>query len=145
MELCPYENKDKFIPWLIVKASTIGADAGFGLYANRCFKKDDYITVYVGKKAKKSNRDESRRLNVYGHPIDIQPTYFGARPLYFGAHFANTPYFGISDNMHDAYDRNVRAGRNANARFEGVSIRCTQDIQCGEEIRLDYGHRSTGC
>ena len=60
MELCPHKNKDKFTPWLIVKASTMGADAGFGLYADRCFRKDDYITVYVGKKAKKSNKDESR-------------------------------------------------------------------------------------
>ena len=31
----------------------------------------------------------------------------------------------------------------ANAKFVGVSIICTQDIQRGEEIRLDYGHRST--
>ena len=121
----------------------MGANAGFGLYADRVFRKGNYITVYVGKKAKKSNKDESRRLDVYGNLIDIQPTYFGARPLYFGAHFANTPYFGIAENKHDAYDKNNRAGRNANARFEGVSIRCTQDIQRGEEIRLDYGHRST--
>ena len=145
MELRPDPNKDKFTPWLIVKASSMGADAGFGLYADRVFRKDDYITVYVGKKALKSNKDESRRLDVYGNLIDIQPTYFGARPLYFGAHFANTPYFGIPDNMHNAYDRNVRAGRNANAKFVGVSIQCTQDIQRGEEIRLDYGHRSTEC
>ena len=145
MEFRPDKNKDNFTPWLIVKASSMGADAGFGLYANRCFRKGDCFTIYVGKKAKKSNRDKSRRLDVYGHPIDIQPTYFGARPLYFGAHFANTPYFGIPDNMHNAYDRNVRAGRNANAKIVGLSIQCTQDIQRGEEIRLDYGHRSTEC
>ena len=143
MQLCSHKNKDQFTPWLIIKTSTIGVDAGFALYASQCFKKDDYITVYVGKKAKKSNKDKSRRLDVYGNLIDIQPTYFGARPLYFGAHFANTPYFGIPDNMHNAYDRNVRSGRNANAKFVGVSIQCTQDIQRGEEIRLDYGHRST--
>ena len=122
MELCPHKNKDKFTPWLIVKASTMGADAGFGLYADRCFRKDDYITVYVGKKAKKSNRDKSRRLDVFGHPIDIQPTYFGARPLYFGAHFANSPYFGIPDDMHNTYNQNDHAGRNANAKFVGASI-----------------------
>ena len=38
MELFSHKNKDKFTQWLIVKASTIGADAGFGLYANRCLR-----------------------------------------------------------------------------------------------------------
>ena len=106
-------------------------------------KKDDIITIYVGKKANNQNTDDSRRLDISGNLIDVQPSYFGARPLYFGAHFANSPYYHIPDDQHDAYDRNVHAGRNANARIVGVLIQCQQDIQRGEEIRLDYGHRTT--
>ena len=143
MELCPHLNKEKFAPWLTVKESTMGTDAGYGLFADRFFAKNDIITVYVGKKADTKSTDESRRLEISGRLIDVTPTYFGARPLYYGAHFANSPYYLIPDDQHDAYDRNVRAGRNANAEIVGVLIKCTQDIQRGDEIRLDYGHRTT--
>ena len=143
MELCPHSNKEKFAQWLIVQESTIGTDAGYGLFADRFFKKNDIVTVYVGKKAGTKPTDETRRLEISGRVIDVQPTYFGARPLYFGAHFANSPYFQIPDDQHDAYDRNVHAGKNANAEIVGLLIQCTQDIARGDEIRLDYGHRTT--
>ena len=51
------------------------------------------------------------------------------------------PYYQILDEKHDYYDRSAHLGRNPNAEIVGVMIKCTQDIQRGEEIRLDYGHR----
>ena len=138
----PWKER-KFAQWLTVKESTICADAGYGLYTALFFRTDDTITIYVGKKANNQNTDDSRRLDISRNLIDFQPSYFGARPLYFGAHFANSPYYHIPNNQHDAYDINDNAGRNANARIVGVLIQCQQDIQRGEEIRLDYGHRTT--
>ena len=124
MELFHPGKKQKFAQWLTVKESTICADAGYGLYAARFFKKDDTITIYVGKKANNQNTDDSRRLDISGNLIDVQPSYFGARPLYFGAHFANSPYYHIPNHQHDAYNRNNNAGRNANFRIIGALIVC---------------------
>ena len=141
MELCPPQSQEKFARWLIVKESNMGKNSGYGLFADRVFRKDDNITVYFGKKADTRSKDETRMLEIKGHLIDVKPTCFGARPLYFGVHFANSPYYQIPDEKHDDYDRSAHAGRNPNAEIVGVMIKCTQDIQRGEEIRLDYGHR----
>ena len=46
-------------------------------------QKNDIVTVYVGKKAGTKPTDDTRRLEISGRVIDVQPTYFGARPLYF--------------------------------------------------------------
>ena len=83
MEVCPHINKEKFAQWLIVQESTICTDAGYGLFAYRFLKKNDTLTVYVGKKAVTKPTDETRILEISGRVIDVQPTYFGARPLYF--------------------------------------------------------------
>ena len=68
----------------------------------------------LAKKVGTKPTDKSRRLEISGHVIEVKPTYFGARPLYFGAHFTNSPYYQIPDDQHDAYDKNVHAGKNAN-------------------------------
>ena len=53
MELRPDPNKDKFTPWLIVKASTMGADAGFGLYADRVLGKATISLFMLERKQRK--------------------------------------------------------------------------------------------
>ena len=104
-------NEKHFTPWLIVKKSEMGKkrttvkkrqkltkkddeyDAGLGLFAARQFQKGDVITVYFGVRAREQDTDETRRLEVSpGKVIDVLPDESGNRPLYFGAHFANTPY-----------------------------------------------------
>ena len=87
-------------------------------------------------------KDESRCLQVGNQIIDVPTQKIGARPLYFGAHFANTPYFGLADDQHDLHDKNPWCGENSNARIRGLQIVATQRIHLGEEIRLDYGHRA---
>ena len=119
----------------------MGKNAGCGLFADRVVRKDDNITVYFGKKADTHSKDETRMLEIKGHLIDVKPTCFGAQPLYFRAHFSNLPYYQIPDEKQYYYDRSAHLGRNPNAEIVGVMIKCTQDIQRGEEIRLDYGHR----
>ena len=119
----------------------MGKNAGCGLFSDRVFRKNDNITVYFGKKADTRSKDETRMLEIKGHLIDVKPTCFGARPLYFEAHFSNLPYYQIPDEKHDNYDRNNPLGKNANAEIVGFMIKCTQDIQSREEIRLDYSHR----
>ena len=47
----------------------------FHLYADRFFKKDDIITIYVGKTATNLNTDDSYRLDIPGNLIDVEPLY----------------------------------------------------------------------
>ena len=56
----------------------MGKNAGYGLFADRVFRKDDNITVYFGKKADTRSKDETRMLKIKGHLIDVKP----ARGLY---------------------------------------------------------------
>ena len=131
----------KFLQWVTVKRSLMGANAGCGLFAARTFMVHDIITVYFGTKAKSKTKDNTRCLIVGKKIIDVPPQKAGARPLYFGAHFANTPYWGLEDDQHDLHDKNHWSGRNPNAEIYGVQIVATQRITVGDKIRLDYGHR----
>lgn len=104
------------------------------------FFKGDHITVYFGKQADPNNPDCSQKLKVKnGKVLGIQPDELGRRPLYFGGHFGNTPYFIIGDREWEYYDRNTHAGKNANCQCEGCIIICTLRIQKCWELRLDYG------
>ena len=58
------------------------------------------------------------------------------QPLYYGAHFKNSPYRRISKDEHDTYNRDSKAGKHTNADIRGLVITYIQDILCGKEIRL---------
>ena len=75
----------------------MGYDAGYLLFAERCFCKEDIITVYFGKKLNPRSIDESRCLKIRCKVVDVEHNFAVARPLYFGGHFSNPPYFHIVD------------------------------------------------
>ena len=150
-----------FAPWLIIKTSEIDKktrtgkkqkkvakkdeeyDPGLGLFAARQFLIGDVITVYFGERARERDTDQSRQLELSpGKHIDVLADASGKRPLYFGAHFTNTPYMDCSTAEDYAkYEKNNWCGKNANCRIEGCLIVCTSRIEKFDELRLDYGHR----
>ena len=154
-------NEKHFTPWLIVKKSEMGKkrttvqkrqkltkkddeyDAGLGLFAARQFQKGDVITVYFGVRAREQDTDETRQLEVSpSKVIDVLPNESGNRPLYFGAHFANTPYIDCTTaEDYTKFDRNNWSGKNENCVIDGCLIKCTSRIEKFDELRLCYGHR----
>ena len=159
LKLSPHEQH--YTPWLIVKKSEMGKkrttgkkqqklanedeeyDAGLGLFAARNFLPGDVITVYFGVRARKEDTDKTRRLAVArGKVLDVLADASGNRPLYFGAHFANTPYIDCTTaEDYTKFDRNNWSGKNANCIIDGCLITCTSRIEKFHELRLDYGHR----
>ena len=159
LKLSPHEQH--YTPWLIVKKSEMGKkrttvkkrqkltkkddeyDAGLGLFAARQFQKGDVITVYFGVRAREEDTDETRRLEVArGKVIDVLADASGNRPLYFGAHFANTPYIDcITSEDYANFEKNNWSGKNANCVIDGCLIKCTSRIEKFDELRLCYGHR----
>ena len=118
-------------------------DPGLGLFAAHQFLIGDVITVYFGERAREGDTDQSRRLEVSpGKDIDVLADASGKRPLYFGAHFANTPYIDCTTaEDYTKFDRNNWSGNNANCIIDGCLITCTSRIEKFHELRLDYGHR----
>ena len=62
--------------------------------------------------------------------MDVLPDKAGKRPLYMGAHFANTPYIDCTtEEDYAKYEKTHRAGTNANFRIEGCKIICTLRVE----------------
>ena len=159
LKLSPCEKH--YTPWLIVKKSEMGKkrttgkkrqklanedeeyDAGLGLFAARKFLVGDVITVYFGVRAREEDTDETRRLEVSpGKFLDVLANASGNRPLYFGAHFANTPYIDCTTTEdYASFEKNNWSGNNANCVIDGCLIKCISRIEKFDELRLCYGHR----
>ena len=117
-------------------------DPGLGLFSARQFLVHDVITVYFGVRPQEVDTDESRRLEVgTGKFIDVLADKLGKRPLYFGAHFANTPYFYCtSAEDYAKYEKTHWLGKNTNCEIVDCIISCTSRIEKFDELRLDYGN-----
>ena len=91
----------------------------------------------------KEQTDELCHFEIFlGKFIDVLADESGKRPLYLGAHFANTPYIDcVTAEDYANYENSKLAGKNANCIIEGCLIRCTSRIEKFDELRLDYGHR----
>ena len=118
-------------------------DPGLGLFAARQFLIHDVITVYFGVRTQEVDTDKSCRLEVgTGKFIDVLADQSGKRPWYFGAHFADTPYFYYtSAEDYAKHEKNPWLGKNANCKIVDCIIVCTSRIEKFEELRLDYGNR----
>ena len=134
-------TQKQFDPWLIVKNSEMGKktrtgkkskkgsgkkfdeyDPGLGLFTARQFLIHDVITVYFGVQTQRVHTDELRHLEVGpGKFIDVLADQSGKRPLYFGAHFANTLYFYCtSAEDYAKYEKNPWLGKNEGLKIPGI-------------------------
>ena len=120
--------------WLSVKESELPG-AGKGLFAGRHFDKNALITVYVGVMTRPGG-DITRKVDFKGATIDVPVT---TKMRFFGAHFANNPYWGMSPRRRNEYELGPR-GKKHNAVWDGLGIRASKEIRKGDEILLDYKH-----
>ena len=118
--------------WLIVKESELPG-AGKGLFAGRHFEAGALITAYVGVLVRPGG-DVTRKVDYKGATIDVPA---GTKMRFFGAHFANNPYWGMSPQQRNEYELGPR-GRKHNAEWDGLGIRASKEIRKGDAILLDY-------
>ena len=85
--------------WLVIKESELPG-AGKGLFAGRHFKAGDLITTYVGVMGRPGG-DTTRKVLYKGATIDVPE---GTERRFFGAHFVNNPYWGMSPQQRNEYE-----------------------------------------
>ena len=92
-------TKETMLPWVSVRKSNI-PNSGWGLFAEKTFKPGDIITVFCGRVFRGNKRDDTlvsfRRSNGTVVYLDTRPQR-GKRLFYFGAHLANDPSWGMSE------------------------------------------------
>ena len=97
--------------------------------------------MYVSENVNSQSTYELCLLKVCGKCIGINTNLFGARPLYFGAHFTNSPYFDIADEEYEKFERNNWLDKNINTTLEGDELRSKKYINIGVERNMNYGHK----
>ena len=118
--------------WLIVRESELPG-AGKGLFAGRHFKAGSLITAYAGVLARPGG-DTTRKVQYKGATIDVPA---GTKRRFFGAHFINNPYWGMSPQQRSEYELGPH-GKKHNAEWDGLGVRASKEIRKWEEILLDY-------
>lgn len=115
---------NRFESFVTIQKSTLD-NAGFGLFANRDFKKDECIGVYLGLVTKR-NTDSlyAFEWNHGGEVYYVVPEGGIGNPLYFGMHMTN--HSVTQENMFVEDDMYLYAKRN---------------ITIGEELFIDYGSK----
>jgi hypothetical protein len=127
------ENAD-WVPWVVVKQSTIGPDAGNGLFAARRFCTDDTIGVYMGSPPPPIDEDDDDHAK---HPYVLHGVAdagggVGTKYLpHLGLHFMNDPTIYLEPGVEPVHK--------LNAEFLTLGrVRATRRIYPGEEIFAKY-------
>lgn len=120
--------EDQYLPWLVLKRSVIPL-AGLGVFAVRSFKKNEFITAYLGQYCPNPNDVTYAFQKIIGQ--SNTETTNVLRDDYWFAHRINHGS-GQRVNCHVTKDYVVKALRN---------------INIGEELLLDYnrGFLCPGC
>lgn len=101
--------------WLTMRKSAL-VGAGFGVYAEKAFKRNEFITVYMGKKID--------HTYMYGELMGI--------PM-------ENDFKGIHEEYWLGHRINHGSGKNVNARINAnFTITAIRNINVGEEIFIDY-------
>jgi hypothetical protein len=108
-----FENR--LTRWLSMSKSTI-TGAGFGVFAEKPFRKDEFITVYLGKKVDYTY--------MHGNVVGLPSVY---------------EFKGIHEEYWLGHRINHGSGRKANVRIKSnLIIIALRDIEIGEELLVDY-------
>ncbi len=109
-----YENR--LTRWLSMSKSTI-TGAGFGVFAEKPFRKNEFITVYLGKKVDYTY--------MHGNVVGLPSGY---------------EFKGIHEEYWLGHRINHGSGRKANVRIKSnLIIIALRDIKIGEELLVDPG------
>ena len=111
-------------PWLKLKFSSI-ENSGLGVFSSRNFKKNEFITCYLGEINQDPSEEEYTFKKINGKPVNslsglVEDYWFGHR-IQHGS--------GNQDNV---------------TITSGYVIKAKKDIEIGEELFLDY-NRSIVC
>lgn len=107
--------------WLTMKKSNV-VDAGFGVFAEKCFEPNEFITAYLGKKIDYTY--------MYGELVSIPTEYV---------------FKGIHEEYWLGHRINHGSGSNVNAMINSnLVISAVRKIDVGEELLIDY-HRDVYC
>ena len=133
-------TEDTLQKWVSVRKSQF-EDSGYGLFTEKSFKIGDIITVFVGVLSPSSSRHGDRFISFKknnGQIVHINTMKNDAQRLYFGAHYANDPCFGMSAEAIAKISsaRNVQ-GYNAVIN-DNMCIVATKFIRKNVEVRLMY-------
>ena len=108
-----FENR--LTRWLSMSKSTI-TGAGFGVFAEKPFRKNEFITVYLGKKVDYTY--------MHGNVVGLPSGY---------------EFKGIHEEYWLGHRINHGSGRKANVRIKSnLIIIALRDIEIGEELLVDY-------
>ena len=126
--------------WVSVRRSLF-EDSGFGLFAEKTFKQDDIITVFAGKLYSSNSRHGDKCLSfkkMNGQVVHLNTMEDKIHHLYFGAHYANDPTFGMNKEK-IAKISTARNVKKFNAIIDdNMCIVATTEIRKNVEVRLMY-------
>jgi hypothetical protein len=109
--------ENRLMRWLSMSKSTI-TGAGFGVFAEKPFRKNEFITVYMGKKVDYTY--------IYGNVVGLPSGY---------------EFKGIHEEYWLGHHINHGSGPKANVRIKSnLVIIALRNIEIGEELFVDYVH-----
>ena len=141
IELCKFKEKEirkktVYKKWLSIKKSSF-PNADNGLFAEKSFKKNEIICVYLGLINSPSFEigDNEYLIGYKKCKIGLPRNLVTQSQFGLGAHFCNDATFG----QRQISGINPTRMKKNNARLEGVILRCDRDeIHPGNEICFNY-------
>ena len=131
-----HPSPSEYHKWLTVKKSLLlprsGRSAGNGSFAERDFKVDDVISIYLGRPISDGESEEyaidynKKRLTTGGG-------FPANRTMYLGAHMVNDYNWCVADTAKNKSFYNVTFGTN-------LDVIVMKDIKAGEELYVDYNY-----
>ena len=123
-------SSDTVKPWLVVKKSSLGDNAGLGLFAERIFEKNGIISVYFASKKSEQCSEDSRYM------LEWEDYYYNVPKMengenYMCANFCNDTTYNCEKNI-------KRLERQNNSYLEGLHVKAKGRIESGNEIKFSY-------
>ena len=125
--------------WITVKKSKLkphrlDSTAGYGVFADRRFKENDYVGAYLGEYAKEGEENDYSLLQRKTNKrILVQAGFPKYKKMYLGAHMVNDHNWGKDVLQHDNKAYNVVFHPN-------LAMVALKDIEVGEELYVNYNY-----
>jgi hypothetical protein len=133
-------------PWFVVKQSNL-ENAGFGVFADRKFQKQEAMGLYLGQFLSKTEVDagETSQYSIksicLGQYVDAKRGFISidSTPYYgMGVHMINDPLFTESSTELTKKEQAVRKKLINSTIYDNLLLYATRDITPGEEIYVQY-------
>jgi hypothetical protein len=130
-----------------VRASTIGKEAGLGLFATKDFRTGSMITEYGGELIDAMERKRRVALGIHSHIRTLTPMHsfidginLKPEPGVPGASFANDPCATTAVNTRfEKHDFDTGVERGKLYEIGRIFLQAVRDIKKNEELFVSYG------